>query len=289
MALIRSICLSLLVMVNVSVETREIFSPVQDIIKITTTDRMATFELHCWHTVNNTNCRFLLIDDEQKTKQSDIQLEPKRNYQRYSFDNLEPNHWYRITKMIDNNLIESGRFRTRMSIPPVPQIDELFCLNQEELLVRWSISTVVNQQGLNYSFQIEWWPNNRPNHLSSTIVTILNVTTNLIDPYAVIIRNLSNENYRLRIQSHLFDLEDLSSDFSSNQQFNCINNNDDEITINFMELIGFISFIFISIFAIVILLSLIWWYRYSDHHHHRSIRQYDLEQFHKQQFPLDEQ
>lgn len=49
---------------------------------------MATFELHCWHTVNNTNCRFLLIDDEQKTKQSDIQLEPKRNYQRYSFDNL---------------------------------------------------------------------------------------------------------------------------------------------------------------------------------------------------------
>ena len=72
---------------------------------------------------------------------------------------------------------------------------------------------------------------------------------------AVIIRNLSNENYRLRIQSHLFDLEDLSSDFSSNQQFNCINNNDDEITINFMELIGFISFIFISIFAIVILLS----------------------------------
>lgn len=106
---------------------------------------------------------------------------------------------------------------------------------------------------------------------------------------AVIIRNLSNENYRLRIQSHLFDLEDLSSDFSSNQQFNCINNNDDEITINFMELIGFISFIFISIFAIVILLSLIWWYRYSDHHHHRSIRQYDLEQFHKQQFPLDEQ
>lgn len=89
--------------------------------------------------------------------------------------------------MIDNNLIESGRFRTRMSIPPVPQIDELFCLNQEELLVRWSISTVVNQQGLNYSFRIEWWPNIRPNHLSSTIVTILNVTTNLIDPYVSLI------------------------------------------------------------------------------------------------------
>lgn len=95
----------------------------------------------------------------------------------------------------------------------------------------------------------------------------------------MIIRNLSNENYRLQIQSHLFDTEyryDLFSDFSSNQEFNCIINND--INMDNMEILWLVSIIFLSIFATLILLLVIW-YRYNDF---RSTKHYDLEHFQKQ-------
>ncbi|XP_046908888.2 uncharacterized protein LOC124490436 [Dermatophagoides farinae] len=268
------VCCSLLI--SVWTEAREIFSPVQDIIKINTTDTMATFELHCSH--SSTICRFVLINDDQKTIQADMNLEPKRSYQRHTFDNLEPKCWYRITKLIDGNVIESGRFRTRMQAPSVPKINELFCLNPNELLVRWSPPIPVHQEG-KYSFRIEWWPNTDPNHLYWAVVSIQNDSQQVIDPYSVIIRNLSNENYRLQIQSHLFDTEyryDLFSDFSSNQEFNCIINND--INMDNMEILWLVSIIFLSIFATLILLLVIW-YRYNDF---RSTKHYDLEHFQKQ-------
>ncbi|OTF77426.1 hypothetical protein BLA29_008121 [Euroglyphus maynei] len=165
------------------VQTREIFSPVKDIIKISITDTMATFELHCSMHINVDGCRFILFKDDDGGKfiKSEIQLQPKRSYQLYTFENLEPKHWYRITKMIDDNVIESGRFQTRMSPPSVPQIRELFCLNGDELLVRWSF---YEESGEEYSFLIEWWPNIDSNHSSSTIVTIHNGTQDyMIDPY----------------------------------------------------------------------------------------------------------
>ena len=79
-------------------------------------------------------------------------------------------------------MIESGRFRTRMQAPSVPKINELFCLNPNELLVRWSPPIPVHQEG-KYSFRIEWWPNTDPNHLYWAVVSIQNDSQQVIDPY----------------------------------------------------------------------------------------------------------